>query len=68
MIAWINLFQTKIFEKILSPKYFELYEKDFKTGKVESLIRKNHLSFPLVIKPINEGSSIGVKFVKISSS
>ena len=51
-------------KKILSPKYFELYEKDFKTGKVESLIRKNHLSFPLVIKPINEGSSIGVKICK----
>ena len=51
-------------KKILSPKYFELYEKDFKTGKVESLIRKNHLSFPLVIKPINEGSSLGVEILK----
>ena len=55
----------KIFlkKKILSPKYFELYEKDLKTGKVINLI-KNHLSFPLVIKPINEGSSIGVKICK----
>ena len=56
----------KIFlkKKILSPKYFELYKKDLKSSKLINLIKKNHLSFPLVIKPINEGSSIGVKICK----
>ncbi len=47
--------------KIKSPKYFVLEKKDFNASKLKSLIKKKSLLFPLVVKPTNEGSSIGVK-------
>ena len=50
----------KIFikNKILTPKYF-LYSFDKSYKKLIAFINKN-LSFPVVIKPINEGSSVNV--------
>ena len=48
--------------KIKVPKYFVLhkdYEKNFKKK-----IKKNKIKFPIVIKPINEGSSLGVYICK----
>ena len=50
----------KIFKKnkILTPKYF-LYNFDKKNQKLTSVINKK-LGFPVVIKPINEGSSVNV--------
>ena len=50
----------KIFikNKILTPKYF-LYSFDKSYKKLIKFINKN-LSFPVVIKPINEGSSVNV--------
>ena len=50
----------KLFLKnnILTPKFFT-YSFDKKNQKLISLI-KNKLSFPVVIKPINEGSSVNV--------
>ena len=50
----------KIFtkNKILTPKYF-LYSFDKSHKKLFTLISKR-LSFPVVIKPINEGSSVNV--------
>ena len=50
----------KIFikNKILTPKYF-LYSFDKSYKKLITFINKN-LSFPVVIKPINEGSSVNV--------
>ncbi len=50
----------KIFikNKILTPKYF-LYSFDKPYKKLITFISKN-LSFPVVIKPINEGSSVNV--------
>ena len=50
----------KIFtkNKILTPKYF-LYSFDKSYKKLFTLISKR-LSFPVVIKPINEGSSVNV--------
>ena len=44
--------------KILTPKYFVLNEGSKLNVKNE--IKKNKLKFPLVFKPTNEGSSIGV--------
>ncbi len=57
-----KIISKKIFSKnkILSPKYLvfrENYEENFK--KIYKQIVKN-LKFPVVIKPINEGSSVGV--------
>ncbi len=50
----------KIFtkNKILTPKYF-LYSFDKSYKKLLALINKR-LSFPVVVKPINEGSSVNV--------
>ena len=48
--------------KIRVPKYF-LLEKDFKEN-LNKKIRKKKIKFPIVIKPINEGSSLGVYICK----
>ncbi len=50
--------------RILTPKYFTLTKNDLKNKNLKKLIMKKKLNFPLVIKPINEGSSLGVKIVK----
>ena len=50
--------------KILTPNYFILDYNNYKSDLIFSLIKKNKLSFPIVIKPTNEGSSIGVKISK----
>ena len=50
----------KIFKKnkIVTPKYF-LY--DFNSGTdLSQKLKKNKINFPVVIKPINQGSSLGV--------
>ena len=47
--------------KINSPKYFVLEKKNYSRVKLNNLIKKNQIQYPIVIKPINEGSSIGVK-------
>ena len=50
--------------KIRSPIYFVIEKKFFNKKEIISLIRKKKISFPVVIKPINEGSSLGVKICK----
>jgi len=44
--------------KLLTPKYFSLEKKDEKNLIKE--IKAKKIKFPIVIKPINEGSSLGV--------
>ena len=51
-------------KKINSPKYFVLKKRYYKIGKLKINIKLNKIRFPIVIKPINEGSSIGVKICK----
>ena len=50
--------------KILSPNYIILSENNYQKLLTTSSIRRNKLNFPLVVKPTNEGSSIGVKMCK----
>ena len=50
-----KIFFTK---KINIPKYF-VYDYSYNLN-IYSLIKKSKISFPIVIKPINEGSSLGV--------
>ena len=51
--------------KIKSPKYFVIDKKNItKKKKLINLITKNKINFPIVVKPINEGSSIGVRISK----
>ena len=47
--------------KILSPKYFVLNSKNIKKSNIKKCIKKFKLSYPIVVKPSDEGSSIGVK-------
>ena len=47
--------------KILTPSYFSLNKKKFSKKIFKSLIKKEKINFPVVIKPSNEGSSLGVK-------
>ena len=55
----------KIFlrNNIKTPKYVSIYREDYNVKKM-NLIIKNFSKYPLVVKPLNEGSSIGVKIVK----
>ena len=49
--------------KILTPKYFVLKKLDFKKKLKKFLVNKR-IKYPVVVKPINEGSSLGVKICK----
>ncbi len=55
-----------IFKKkgILTPKYFVLKKNEIKKNIFLKLLKSKKFSFPIVIKPINEGSSLGVKISK----
>ena len=59
-IAMDKILSKKIFikNKILTPKFIE-YSFD-KTNSLMVKLIKNKLKFPVVIKPINEGSSVNV--------
>ena len=48
--------------KISTPKYFVLNQRS--KLNIKNQIKKNKLKFPLVFKPTNEGSSIGVLICK----
>ena len=51
-------------KKILTPKYFSLNKHNFKKVFLKNLLIKKKIRFPVVLKPANEGSSLGVKIVK----
>ena len=55
-----------IFEKkkILTPRYLILNTKKIKKFDLKKLVLKSRINYPLVIKPTNEGSSIGVVICK----
>ena len=50
--------------KIRTPNYFHLNKKDYPSVDLKKKINNNNLKFPIVIKPNNEGSSIGVSICK----
>ena len=47
--------------KILTPKYLTIEKKNFKGNRLNNLLKIKKIRFPVVVKPINEGSSLGVK-------
>ena len=63
-IAMDKVLSKFIFKKskILTPKYFVLNQRS--KFNIKNQIKKNKLKFPLVFKPTNEGSSIGVSICK----
>ena len=70
MIAMNKHFSKQLFKKnkIRTPNYFFLNRKDYSNVNLYQKIKKNKLTFPIVIKPNDEGSSIGVKICKNFSS
>ena len=61
--AMNKVISKEIFKKnkIKSPTYFVLEKAEFNKIKLNQCIKKKKIKFPVVVKPINEGSSIGVK-------
>ena len=66
MLAMNKYFSKKIFikNKIITPKYFYLNKINFSNVDLKKEIKKNKLKFPIVLKPNQEGSSIGVNICK----
>ena len=64
--AMNKIISKKIFiqNKILTPKYFYIKKIEINNNTLKRLIIKKKIKFPIVIKPINEGSSLGVKIAK----
>ncbi len=64
--AMNKVISKKIFKKkkIRSPLYFVLKKEFYNKIELNKIIKKKRMNFPIVIKPINEGSSIGVKICK----
>ena len=62
MLAMNKYFSKQLFikNKIKTPKYFYLKTNNFSNENIKKQIKKNKLSFPIVVKPNDEGSSIGV--------
>ncbi len=50
--------------KIKTPKFLTITKNNFKINKMSKIIKKNNINFPIVSKPTNEGSSLGVKVCK----
>jgi D-alanine-D-alanine ligase len=50
--------------KIKTPKFFTIQLIEFSIQKLEKKIINKKIKFPVVVKPINEGSSLGVEVCK----
>ena len=50
--------------KIKTPKFFSIKKSNYKKSALEKIIKNKRISYPIVSKPINEGSSLGVVICK----
>ncbi|MDC0164738.1 D-alanine--D-alanine ligase [Candidatus Pelagibacter bacterium] len=50
--------------KIKTPKFFSIKKDDYKKKIIEKIIKSKKINFPIVSKPVNEGSSLGVEICK----
>ena len=66
MNAMDKIISKKIFKKnnLLTPYYISLNSVNYKKNLEEKILRSTNLIYPVVVKPSNEGSSIGVKICK----
>ena len=64
--AMNKVISKKIFLKnsIKTPKYISVNKTNFKKNNLKILINSKKMKFPIVSKPINEGSSLGVQICK----
>ena len=63
--AMDKLISKKIFlkHKIKTPKYFSIAENN-KISSLDKLLKLKKIIYPVIVKPINEGSSLGVELCK----
>ena len=68
--AMNKIISKEIFIKnnIKTPKFISIKKTEYKFKKIQQIIINKKINFPIVLKPINEGSSIGVKIVKNTKS
>ena len=66
MNAMNKLISKKIFinHKIKTPKYVMINKKNYNFTNFKRAVKIKKLKYPIVIKPNNEGSSIGVRICK----
>ena len=66
MNAMNKIVSKKLFikNKIKTPEYHEIRKKNYTFSQLVKILKIKKLKYPLVIKPNNEGSSIGVKICK----
>ena len=50
--------------RIITPKYFSIKKTEFNNSLINKMIKNKKINFPIVLKPINEGSSLGVEICK----
>ncbi len=64
--AMNKIISKKIFidNKILTPKFFAIEKNNNNKNNLNTLLKKKRINFPVVVKPNNEGSSLGVKICK----
>ncbi len=64
--AMNKIISKEIFKKnkIKSPEYFVLKQQGYNKSKLMKAIKRKKIKFPIVVKPVNEGSSIGVHICK----
>ncbi len=66
MLAMNKNLSKNIFieNNIRTPNFFYIDEKNYSKTNLANRIKINKLNFPIVVKPNDEGSSIGVKICK----
>jgi D-alanine-D-alanine ligase len=66
MNAMDKIISKKIFKKkkLLTPNYFFINAVNYQKYLKEKFLKNSSLSYPMVVKPSNEGSSIGVEICK----
>ena len=64
--AMNKLISKKIFNEnnIKTPKFISVTKNEYITKTIQKIISRIKINFPIVVKPINEGSSLGVKICK----
>ena len=48
----------------MTPKYFVLNKNHIIEKVIKKILKEKRMRFPIIIKPNNEGSSLGVKIIK----
>ena len=64
--AMNKLISKEMFIKnnIKTPKFVPIKKTEYKTKTIQKIINSKKINFPVVLKPINEGSSLGVEICK----